>query len=163
MSIFNGTVLEIVSKNALRLVEGEIFRAVFERRDIRLLVEELNRKRLQKGKNTNGSPIKNLKTGKSTYSIVTEEIYRKIGRRITAGSPYTMKYTGKFYNSIKIKTVTPEYFEVDAKPIKEDGTNLFKTYGDFLIGASEEDFNILRARALPLIIEYTVNKLGLNL
>lgn len=163
MSIFNGTVLDIVSKNALQLVEGDIFKAVFERKEVRLLVEELNRKRLQKGKNTDGSPIKNLQTGKSTYSITTEEIYKKIGRRITAGSPYTMKFTGKFYTSIKVKNVTANYFEVDAQPIKEDGTNLFTTYGDFLIGASDEDFNTLRTVALPLILEYTRNILGANL
>lgn len=163
MSIFNDTVLGLVAKDFKKLSEGEVFKAVFERAEIRLLVEQLNRKRLDKGKNTDGSEIKNLQTGKKRYSFTTEIIYREIGRKITAGSNYTMRYTGKFQNSIKVKAVTKDYFTIDANPKKSDGTNLFTTYGDFLIGASESDYNILRARAMPLIMEYVTNKISASI
>lgn len=163
MSIFNGTVLDLVAKDFKKLNEGEVFKAVFEREEIRQLVEQLNRKRLDKGKNTDGSDITNLQTKRKRYSFTTEIIYREIGRKITAGSNYTMRYKGDFHKSIKVKTITKDYFTIDANPKKSDGTNLFTTYGDFLIGASESDYEVLRLKALPLIYEYVLNKIGANI
>ena len=145
-------------RKAVNLSIENIFKEIFSMRDIQTFVIERNRLRLQKGENTDGSKIKNTITGKDNYSYSTQQIYAKIGRRIMAGSNYTMKYSGDFYNSINIQNINENYFEIDADPIKSNGTNLFKTYGDFLIGASDEDFELLREKVLPLVNEKLRNQ-----
>jgi len=145
-----------LAKKTQKLNSGQIFVKIFSRPDIALFVEELNRKRLLTGKTTLNTEITNLKTGASKYSPTTVAIYKKIGRLIFAGKNYTMKHTGKFYQSIKVQNVNPNYFVVGADPIKRE-TNLFKTYGNFLLGASETDLLQLKQKILPLITEIILN------
>ena len=138
-------------KKAKALKTDDLFKEVFTRRDVATLVIELNRLRLQKGLTTQNKVITNLETGSKAYTKLTEAIYKKVGRRITAGQPYTMKYTGEFYESIRVTNVTGLNFDILADPIKDDGTNLYEVYGQFLIGATPEDLEILRAYVLPIM------------
>jgi hypothetical protein len=147
-----------LARSTSKLNWGKIFKLIFERRDVALFVEELNRQRLNRGKTTQDKDITNLKTGSSKYSPTTVAIYKKIGRRIVAGQNYTMKHTGKFHRSIKVTTVTQNYIEIGSDPLKPE-VNLFKTYGTFLIGASETDLQKLRQKVLPLIYETVRNEL----
>lgn len=150
------TVLGTATRKATKLNMGNIFVEIFQRRDVALFVEELNRQRLNKGKTTQDKDITNLKTGTSKYSPVTVAIYKKIGRLVFAGQNYTMKHTGKFHRSIKVTTITKNYIEITGDPMKPQ-VNLYKTYGTFLLGASETDLQRLRQKVLPLILE-TVQK-----
>lgn len=146
-------------KKSKALSTTQLFKEVFSRRDVSTLVIELNRLRLQKGLTTKNKPITNLDTGSKAYAKATEAIYKKIGRRITAGSNYTMKYTGEFYESIQVTNVTGLSFDVVADPIKDDGTNLYEVYGQFLIGASAEDYEILRQYTIPIMQNITLRYL----
>lgn len=57
------------------------------------------------------------------------------------GTPYTLYDTGEFYESMII-TVTENEFIIDADPIKTDEngnvTDLFKEYGEEIIGLTDE-------------------------
>ena len=64
------------------------------------------------------------------------------------GTPYTLKDTGAFYESMIIY-ISKDYFEIDADPIKVDNqtgeeTNLFYRYGENIIGITEENLQKLR-------------------
>jgi hypothetical protein len=64
------------------------------------------------------------------------------------GTPYTLKDSGAFYKSM-ILFIGPDYFEVDADPIKVDNqtgeeTNLFYKYGENIIGITDENLQKLR-------------------
>lgn len=58
-----------------------------------------------------------------------------------AGTHYTLYDTGEFYSSFYL-VVTNDSFIIDADPIKTDEngdvTNLFKEYGDGIVGLNEE-------------------------
>jgi len=59
-----------------------------------------------------------------------------------AGTPYTLKDTGDFYNSMFI-TVYADSFVVDADAIKVDDsgeqTDLFEKFGDGIVGLTKEN------------------------
>ena len=59
-----------------------------------------------------------------------------------AGTPYTLKDTGEFYESMIIY-IYENYIEIDADPIKKnekgEETNLFYEYGENIIGLTEEN------------------------
>lgn len=158
MATMRETPLGLHLKRVRSFTNEDLFKIVFTRPDVTRVVIELNRLRLQKGLTTKGTKIKNLKTGTSSYTKATEAIYRQIGRRVVAGSNYTMKYRGDFYESIRINNVTGFNFDVLADPIKDDGTNLYEVYGQFLIGASEADLNVLRAYVLPIMQNITLSR-----
>jgi hypothetical protein len=159
MATMRDTPLGINLKRVKALKTEDLFKEVFTRPDVARVVVELNRLRLQKGLTTQNRRITNLQTGSKAYTKVTEAIYKKIGRRIVAGSNYTMKYRGDFYNSIRVNNVTGFNFDVLADPIKDDGTNLYEVYGQFLIGATPEDLDVLRAYVLPIMQNITLRYL----
>lgn len=59
-----------------------------------------------------------------------------------AGTPYTLKDTGKFYESMIIY-IYDNLIEIDADPIKKnekgEETNLFYEYGENIVGLTEEN------------------------
>lgn len=59
-----------------------------------------------------------------------------------AGTPYTLKDTGAFYESMIIY-IYDNAIEIDADPIKKDEkgkeTNLFYEYGENIVGLTEEN------------------------
>lgn len=84
-----------------------------------------------------------------TYSEYTEII----NPEKVAGSHYTLKDTGDFFDSFYID-VFPNYFEINANPIKtdEDGetTNLFYEYGEGIMGLTTESMDKLSREILRL-------------
>ena len=74
-----------------------------------------------------------------------------------AGTPYTLFDTGAFYKSMFIDVLT-DFFVVDADPIKidEEGkkTDLFKVYGDGIVGLTEESLDKLQIELKNKYIEY---------
>ena len=114
----------------------------FFTRERETMIIEMNRIRLQKGLRTDDEKIYNLQTGDDSYSGVTVEYYKEIGRSITAGSHYTMKHTMYFYNSIFIR-VFSDYFEIVADEKKDGGVDLFEIYGKEIIGLSSENYTVL--------------------
>jgi hypothetical protein len=61
-----------------------------------------------------------------------------------AGTPYTLKDTGAFYESMIIY-IYDNLIEIDADPIKKDEkgeeTNLFYEYGENIIGLTDENLS----------------------
>jgi hypothetical protein len=61
-----------------------------------------------------------------------------------AGTPYTLKDTGEFYESMIIY-IYDNLIEIDADPIKKDDkgeeTNLFNEYGENIIGLTDENLS----------------------
>lgn len=84
-----------------------------------------------------------------TYSEYTE----MINPEKVAGSHYTLKDTGEFFNSFYID-VFPSYFEINANPIKTDDdgdtTNLFYEYGEGIMGLTTESMDKLSREILRL-------------
>jgi len=84
-----------------------------------------------------------------TYSEYTEII----NPEKVAGSHYTLKDTGEFFDSFYID-VFPSYFEINANPIKTDDdgetTNLFYEYGEGIMGLTTESLDKLSREILRL-------------
>ena len=72
-----------------------------------------------------------------TYSEFTE----LINPEKKAGTHYTLKDTGEFFNSFVLR-IYPGYFEIDADPIKVNDQgeteNLFYKYTEAIIGLTDE-------------------------
>jgi hypothetical protein len=109
-----------------------IWRKVFsDERLKRQIILWIQNDQLQKGIDEDGDIL-------GLYSDFTEFINpEKI-----AGTPYTLKDTGDFYNSMFI-TVYADSFIVDADAIKVDDsgeqTDLFKKFGDGIVGLTKEN------------------------
>lgn len=87
-------------------------------------------------------------------------IYKPSTQRIDpqkiAGTPYTLKDTGRFYDSIYMG-VFSEYFFIDGDAEKGKD-NLFKKFGTGIIGLNEEQKEWIKKRLEEYYIEY-VNSL----
>ena len=104
------------------------------------LVVELNTKEqlFNKGEDSTGRRLSDI-GGK--YSPVTMEIAKFKGTPKKSASDINLHDTGDFYDSFR---VTPYIggFEIDAEPIKDD-TNLFKEWGENIVGLNEENKEII--------------------
>jgi len=84
-----------------------------------------------------------------TYSEFTEAI----NPEKVAGTHYTLKDTGDFFDSFYID-VFPTYFEINANPIKtdQDGDtqNLFYKYGEGIMGLTNESMEKLSREIVRL-------------
>lgn len=93
-----------------------------------------------------GTDERNIIIG--TYKITTQAI----DPEKVAGSPYTLKDSGKFYNSM-YTGVFEDYFFIDADAQK-GRENLFKKYGDGIIGLTDEDKEWLVKELIDSYLEY---------
>ena len=124
-----------------------IWVSVLKRPSLRTFILDLVREDqlLEQGIDEDGDVI-------GTYSEYTEII----NPEKVAGSHYTLKDTGEFFDSFYID-VFPSYFEINANPIKtdEDGetTNLFYEYGEGIMGLTTESLDKLSREILRL---YTI-------
>jgi hypothetical protein len=135
----NTTIGELV-RDLQAINEVDIWKQVMSDREINTFVIEQIRLRLQKGEMPDGSPITNQDTGDDFYKMTTQIIYAEIGRRITAGSHYTMKHTGEFYNSLELLHPNDDFVEIFGEK-KE--VNLFEKYGENLIDLNEDNIEKL--------------------
>jgi hypothetical protein len=87
------------------------------------------------------------------YSAYTEEL----NPEKKAGSHYTLKDTGDFYESM-IFNIFVDYLEIDADPIKTDKitgeeTNLFQKYGEDILKLNEENLELFKIKLVEKYIE----------
>lgn len=173
VNFFNTRLGEMLySSLALRDSSGKAFNFAFKHDIISNLVTYLNTRNLEKGLDSKGRIITNKYTKESVYSARTEQIYKEtIGRIIKAGSNYTMKYTGDFWQSIELGQPNFEFVEIKSDPIKRsftlggiqtDEVDLFNIYGEDIVGLQERDYIILRKNVLPYYIKYARGILGIN-
>tara|TARA_R110000751_G_scaffold73709_2_gene149081 strand:+ start:3711 stop:4178 length:468 start_codon:yes stop_codon:yes gene_type:complete len=139
------TKLKSIKRN---LQPGKIWKKVFRKTYIqRFVIEKLIQdNQLQKSLTGLNQPIRDLQTGSTTYSLMTEIMS---GGKKKAGDPYNLYDTGEFYKSM-VFLLGNNFFEIDADPIK-DNDNLFTKYGEQIIWLSENSKEKLRLR---LRIEY---------
>ena len=139
------TKLKSIKRN---LQPGKIWKKVFRKTYIqRFVIEKLIQdNQLQKSLTGLNQPIRDLQTGSTTYSLMTEIMS---GGKKKAGDPYNLYDTGEFYKSM-VFLLGNNFFEIDADPIK-DNDNLFTKYGEQIIWLSEDSKEKLRLR---LRIEY---------
>ena len=151
MSLFDKTALGEKFANLKRLQTAQLWIDSMDK-DVQVLAVELNRMQLQQGFDSNNEQLKNIQTGKDRYSLATKIIYSEIGRYIDAGGHYTMKYTGDFTNSIRVSEIFADGFEIDGDAQKQ-GANLFETYGDKIVGLTDDSLEILREKLKIKMIE----------
>ena len=150
-------------KKGQSLTSGEVFQTLMQTP----IADELTNYVLteiqmeQKGQDGTGQAITNKKNGKKKYSRLTEQIYAQSGRFISAGDPYTMKYTGAFHESIKIGSVNSSVANINSQPIKPDGTNLLEVYGDDLLKLTDENADILAEDLVQTCVDVVKEKLGI--
>lgn len=92
------------------------------------------------------------------YSPVTEELnegvvfeYRgSFNTKITGESPFLFD-TGDFYDSFVVRPLS-DGFEIDANPIKDD-TNLFREWGEDILGLDSESLIKLNGFLIEKIME----------
>ena len=135
-------------KRMQMLDEVKIWVQTLTKQDVQLMIEEFIKIRLQKGEMPDGSNITNLITGDDFYKKITEIEYAKIGRRIQAGSHYTMKHTGEFFNSIDIIDVNNNDATIFGDGDKGNGVDLFEVYGENLLGLTDENYKIIKEKVL---------------
>jgi len=162
----------LYSALALKSGDGNAFNFAFKQDIISNLVTYLNTRNLEKGLDSKGRIISNKYTKESVYSDRTEQIYKEtIGRIVKAGSNYTMKYSGDFWQSIELGQPKFEYVDINSEHIKRSFTNkgvqtdevdLFNLYGEDIVGLQERDYIILRKNVLPYYIKYARGILGIN-
>ena len=121
-----------------------IWVSVLKRPSLRTFILDLVREDqlLEQGIDEDGDVI-------GTYSEYTEII----NPEKVAGSHYTLKDTGEFFDSFYID-VFPSYFEINANHIKTDDdgetTNLFYEYGEGIMGLTTKSLDKLSREILRL-------------
>jgi hypothetical protein len=90
------------------------------------------------------------------YSRKTEEI----DPRKKAGTPYTLNDTSAFINSLAVQ-VGNDFFTTNANGQK-DNTDLFKKYGDGIIGLTPDNLTIVKEMLKDKFIEYVREILQVN-
>lgn len=148
-----------------KTVIAEKFKKLKEINQIKIWIDSLDRDtqevilNLIKYNQLTGKGINEFGEIIGRYSPLTEEI----NPEKVAGTPYTLKDSGEFYNSM---TVTPmaDGFLVDADDVKtgyarsgneiiQKTTKLFDLYGDSIVGLTEESKEELRKYILIKLIE----------
>lgn len=128
----------------LALYNKVIWVSVFRRPSLKTFILDLVRQDqlFEQGIDEDGDVI-------GTYSEFTEAL----NPEKVAGSHYTLKDTGDFFDSFYID-VFPTYFEINANPIKtdQDGDteNLFYKYGEGIMGLTTESMDKLSREVLRL-------------
>jgi len=138
MQLFQNTALGNVL-NKFNLMQPEaIFRRVMSDKELQKYILDLIRieQLFEKGEDSDGDVI-------GLYSEWTE----LLNPEKMAGTPFTLKDTGAFYESFLIY-IYDNYFEIEADPIKKDAngeeTNLFFEYGENIIGLNEQNLEKTR-------------------
>lgn len=140
MELFSKTELGAVIKDVKKLNMEQIFRSVMEQKTMQEFVFDIIRieQLFERGIDGNDDVL-------GFYSVFTE----MINPEKIAGTPYTLKDTGAFYESFTMY-IYKNYFEIDADPIKKDTngeeTNLFDEYGIDILGITQENLEKVRQR-----------------
>ncbi|RLI44917.1 hypothetical protein DRO61_11575, partial [Candidatus Bathyarchaeota archaeon] len=124
--------------NVKRLDESSILITVYDNKGVRDFIIDLNRigQLFKKGVDANEDII-------GRYSVTTESL----NSSKKAGTPYTLKDTGDFYATFKIKTNEKGDFVISANTIKEDNDLL--DYSKDILGLTKPSLNELIKEILP--------------
>lgn len=141
--------LEKLAKNAAALDQNTIITASITA-EVQKFIIQLNTKGQKTSQlfalsiDSTGKALTSGTRGRGVYSALTETIS---GGKKKAGDPYTLEDTGAFYKSFKI---TPEKtaIVIDANPTKET-TDLFKEYGENILGLTDENLQLLINELIP--------------
>lgn len=130
--------------NVKRLDESSILITVYDNKGVRDFIIDLNRigQLFKKGVDANEDII-------GRYSVTTESL----NSSKKAGTPYTLKDTGDFYATFKIKTNEKGDFVISANTIKEDRDLL--DYSKDILGLTKPSLNELIKEILPTFIKQT--------
>lgn len=140
-----------LAKEVSRIDIHDLINRVLADPDIEEQILDLNRdtQLFDKGINAEGQVI-------GLYSLATEKLS---GGTKKAGTPYTLKDTGQFYESFKIYLEKMEFY-IAANPIKGND-NLFEKYGENILGLTQESKDVLTPilleRLIPEIKAYLQN------
>lgn len=135
-----------IARRAQRLTSGAVFLLVFSTPEVKRLIIELNTEgQLRFGKLSDGSTLPD-------YSRISQDLFDK------PDGPIQLFDTGDFYDSFTIQSVTKEFIQISADPIKGD-TNLFERYGIDVLGLTDENIEVLNEMVIPRIIEYVKTEL----
>jgi len=118
-----------------------LLRKIVQKPEIKAFILRLNRQQLyNKGEDSKGESL-------GEYSPFTIEEKR------SKGQPFdriTLFDSGEFYNSFYIK-VSGNEIEILSDPIKDDGTNLLREFGEDILGLTEEDQDKLSEMIEPML------------
>jgi len=128
-----------------------VFQVIGKDKQIQEDILDLNRigQLYKKGEDANGGDLNKMTQSGFGYSQFTIEKKRKKNQPT---GHVTLFDTGKFYKSFRL-IIQPNYMDIVAQPNKGD-SNLFDDFGNDIVGLSEESLDILRAKLLPLILDY---------
>jgi hypothetical protein len=138
MQLFQNTALGVMVNRAKMISPEYIFRRVMSDKDLQKYILDLIRieQLFERGEDSDGDIL-------GYYSEYTE----MLNPEKIAGTPYTLKDTGAFYDSFLIY-IYKNYFEIDADPIKTDEngqeTNLFYEFSENIIGLNEQNLDKTR-------------------
>ena len=137
--------LKNIAKNIQSLDEKKILFTVYKSKRVSNFIIDLNRigQLFNQGIDTKGKVI-------GRYSIVTETVYNQNKK---AGTPYTLKDTGEFYATFKIKVNSNADFVISANTIK--GEDDLLNYSNDLLGLTKPSLNELIKEILPFVIRET--------
>ncbi len=121
--------------NVKTLDEGTIFQQVFDQQKYRDFIVSRNTwgQLFEKGEDVYGKVL-------GYYKPATEAIKKgrkRDGTPFSAGQHFTLRDSGKFYESFVVRSYRG-YLEIDADPLKADGTNLFQQFGENILGLTEQ-------------------------
>jgi hypothetical protein len=138
MQLFQNTALGMALNRFNLITPESIFKQVMSDKELQKYILDLIRieQLLERGEDSDGDIL-------GYYSEYTE----MLNPEKIAGTPYTLKDTGAFYDSFLIY-IYKNYFEIDADPIKTDEngqeTNLFFEFGENIIGLNEQNLDKTR-------------------
>lgn len=148
-----------LAKRAMALDENYLLNIILADVELQKAILDLNRigQLFEQGVNSQGVPLKEIggsmftESGYSPYTIMIKE---EKGQRT---DHITLRDTGAFYGSF-VLILGDKEFIIDADPIKEDGTDLFREWGEDILGLTEESREILKGfvleRLRPVIMDY---------
>lgn len=148
--------LTLLCKRVLSLSESEAFKLATDDKSIQYEALRLNKQvqLYEKGVGVDGKTLRSVYArGAAVYAPNTEFYKREKGQPINR---VTLRDTGAFYNTFKVRRVSSGELFIDADTIK-DGKDLQEQFGQ-VIGLNEESKDVLRAKAKPLILQYVKSK-----
>ena len=148
--------LGVLLRRAKKMSEDKVWQKSFNARLKKTILDWIRNDQLwEKGIDEDGDII-------GLYSEWTE----MINPEKVAGTPFTLKDTGDFYKSLFINVLS-DYFIIDGDGIKTDEltgkkTDLFKRFGDGIVGLTEENKGKLVEELKIRYIEYVRKTLQIN-
>lgn len=134
-----------------------MFVEFFRKNEVKKLIIRLNtdEQMVEGHVDSNGQPLTFKERNTTTYSKLTEILSN--GRK-KAGSPYTLRDTGRFHKSFNVYA-TRYSVTIEANGNLDDGGNIFEKFGLEILGLTDENFNIIIDLFIDAIIDKTIEEI----